>query len=352
MTEQNFISGSVILFGSGETSASGQKIFDQLLRQYAPGRKLALLETPAGFELNSAQVIQRVVDFLELRLRNYRPQPVVIPARQRGTAFSPDDPQIVAPLLDADLLFMGPGSPTYAARQLRDSLAWQYLTARHFLGADLICASAAVIAVGTQALPVYEIYKVGEELHWKPGLDLFAAYGLNLSFVPHWNNNDGGEGVDTSRCFMGKTRFAALLALLPPDQTVVGIDEHTALWLDCAAGECQVLGLGGVTLLRQGAEEFILSGERFPLEYLGHCSQPQPGWNLPPEVWETAVERHLAGSQPLPDQPPAAVLALAEQRQAARSARDWPAADRLRAEIIALGWTVKDTPNGPELSRG
>jgi cysteinyl-tRNA synthetase len=47
--------------------------------------------------------------------------------------------------------------------------------------------------------------------------------------------------------------------------------------------------------------------------------------------------------------PPRAVVALAEQRQAARAARDFAQADRLRDEIAAAGWTVRDGAGGPEL---
>ena len=51
------------------------------------------------------------------------------------------------------------------------------------------------------------------------------------------------------------------------------------------------------------------------------------------------------------DSPPPEVRALLERRQAARAARDFSAADALRAEISALSWEVRDTPRGPELSR-
>ena len=40
---------------------------------------------------------------------------------------------------------------------------------------------------------------------------------------------------------------------------------------------------------------------------------------------------------------------LLEARQAAREARDFAAADRLRDEILARGWQVRDGPQGPEL---
>ncbi|MDH5289150.1 MAG: cysteine--tRNA ligase [Acidimicrobiia bacterium] len=43
---------------------------------------------------------------------------------------------------------------------------------------------------------------------------------------------------------------------------------------------------------------------------------------------------------------PAQVLALAEQRQAARAAKDWALADQLRDQMTAAGYTVEDTPNG------
>jgi cysteinyl-tRNA synthetase len=42
-------------------------------------------------------------------------------------------------------------------------------------------------------------------------------------------------------------------------------------------------------------------------------------------------------------------LALLAQRQAARRARDFAEADRLRDELVARGWQVRDTPDGAEL---
>ncbi len=49
------------------------------------------------------------------------------------------------------------------------------------------------------------------------------------------------------------------------------------------------------------------------------------------------------------DGPPQEVQALLEQRQAARAAKDWAAADALRDQIAAAGWRIDDTPNGPRL---
>ncbi len=48
---------------------------------------------------------------------------------------------------------------------------------------------------------------------------------------------------------------------------------------------------------------------------------------------------------------PAEIRALAAERQAARQARDFTRADRLRQELRERGWLVEDTPQGPRLKR-
>lgn len=334
--------GRIILFGSGETSAGGRKIYDWLLSQTAQPIQVAVLETPAGFEPNSAQVAGQVADFIRLRLQNHHPQVTIVPARKRGTAFSPDDPAIVAPLRQANVIFLGPGSPTYTVRQLSDSLAWRTLLARHRQGAALILASAATLAASASTLPVYEIYKVGEDLHWRHGLDFFGPYGLSLVFIPHWDNTDGGAALDTSRCYMGQTRFEQLLALLPADSTVIGLDEHTALVLDLAGGACQVMGRSGVTLLKAGQEQRFLAGQTFAPTELGPYRLPSDFLPALSVVTETSAP-------PAQMEPPLEVLALLEQRQAARAQREWASADTLRQQMTGLGWQVLDTPTGPQL---
>jgi cysteinyl-tRNA synthetase len=52
------------------------------------------------------------------------------------------------------------------------------------------------------------------------------------------------------------------------------------------------------------------------------------------------------GRGPVPPPLPAGAAELLEARAAARDAADWPAADRLRAELAGLGVTVRDTPQG------
>ncbi|MCX6024768.1 MAG: cysteinyl-tRNA synthetase [Chloroflexi bacterium] len=326
---------------------SGARVFEALARSLSAPLDVSFVETPAGFELNSAEVVGRVARFARSRLHNYHPRVTVIPARRRGTAFSPDDAQVEAPLLHSNLIFLGPGSPTYAVRQLQGSLTWHFIIARHRLGAALALASAATIAAGTFALPVYEIYKVGEDPHWKPGLDLLAPFGLRLAFVPHWDNAEGGAGLDTSRCFMGRERFRAMAALLPRDVRVVGVDEHTGLLIEPGSRSCRVLGRGGVTL-QCGADEWRLeSGTSFEINKLGAFRLPEASEGIPPEVWTMALDQERDVRSP--GTPNAQVMTLVEQRLGARARKDWALADQLRAQIASMGWIVVDTAEGSRL---
>ena len=42
---------------------------------------------------------------------------------------------------------------------------------------------------------------------------------------------------------------------------------------------------------------------------------------------------------------------LVEKRAAAKKAKDWAAADAIRAQLTEMGWAVKDTAQGPQLSK-
>jgi hypothetical protein len=338
--------GQIAFLGSGETARSGGAIFEALARSLSEPPRIAILETPAGFELNSAQVAGRVAEFMRTRLRNFEPVIELVPARKRGTPFSPDDAEILQPLLRANFIFMGPGSPTYAIRQLEGSLAWDLVRARHRMGAVLAFSSSAAIAVGCWALPVYEIFKAGAEVYSLAGLNLFRDYGVTLSFIPHWNNAEGGDEMDTSRCFIGLDRFDIWSNRLPPGNTTVGLDEHTGLILDFETGACAVSGVGSVSLLRSGDPRIFQAGSQFDLTELGPLHFPDPPESgIPLRAWELA----LAICPTKVAQPSADVRSLAELRRRARAARDWADSDRLRDRLASLGWNVQDTPDGQEL---
>jgi cysteinyl-tRNA synthetase len=57
---------------------------------------------------------------------------------------------------------------------------------------------------------------------------------------------------------------------------------------------------------------------------------------------------NLLGSE---EEAPEEAKRLMDEREAAREARDFATADAKRDELAALGWVVRDTPDGPKLVR-
>jgi hypothetical protein len=341
--------GPIALLGSGETSLVGGRIFEDIAQGYPQPLRIAILETPAGFELNSARVAGRVGEFMGNRLRNYKPQIDVIPARRLDGLNSTNNPSILTPLYRADLIFMGPGSPTYAVRHLKDSLAWDLVRLRNRRGAALVFASAAAIAAGAYVLPVYEIFKVGQDVGLVPGLDLFADFNLPLSIIPHWNNSDGGDEVDTSRSFVGLERFSKWRELLPSGHITIGLDEHTGMIIDFYSRNCSVSGIGSVTRSQTSETVIYPAGAIFPIAELGDICVPRDiSAGISAQAWKNVESTEKSIS---PQDIPEDVAQLVEKRRQARLDKAWSDADALRRQIAAMGWIVQDTPEGQVVIR-
>jgi cyanophycinase-like exopeptidase len=257
--------GIIVLFGSGETLDTGRKIQRNVLFDLPRGQKVAIVETPAGFQPNSNIVAQELAQVFTFSLKEFVQDVAIIPARKKGTVQSPDAEEILMPLLDASYIVLGPGSPTYAAKQLTDSKALSHIKNRWEHGATLVLSSAAAIASGEYVLPVYEIYKAGADFYWEKGLNMFEQIGLPLSVLTHWNNTDGGEKLDTSHCFMGKERFTKLLHLFPKDKPLICIDEHTAVIMYIDKDSFQVRGKGNMSLLLEGNTTVFEHGAMYRL---------------------------------------------------------------------------------------
>jgi hypothetical protein len=232
--------------------------------------RAAILDTPAGFELNADEIAERACAYVT----EYVGLPCSVASfKSSESATRREIDSALRKLKRADYIFAGPGSPTYAVRNWRNTRVFDLVARRIHEGAHLVLASAAAIAVGRYTLPVYEIYKVGEEPHWVEGLDLMAPYGLELAIVSHWNNAEGGT-FDTRYCYMGQPRFDLLERLLPGSTAVLGIDEYTACIMDLGAGECRVMGAGEVTVRRAGQESKFEAGTSFSLDLLRGASVP------------------------------------------------------------------------------
>jgi hypothetical protein len=334
--------GRIALFGSGETAPAGRRVHEALLRELEAPIRVAILETPAGFQPNSAWVAGRLAEFVEQSLQNFHPQATVVPARRRDGPYSTDNRELTEPLLTANYIFAGPGSPSYAVRHLADTWAWHVIVARQRRGAALALASAAAIAASAHALPVYEIYKVGADPHWLPGLDLLRPYGLELAIVTHWNNQDGGETLDTCCAFVGQERMARLEAMLPPTTTLLGIDEHTAVVLDFVRQTAHVMGQSGATIRRLGEKHVFVSGQTLDLNLFGEVKIPKPDEGLPADVVEAVLSAESL---------PSDIAALIEERERARREKDWAQSDALREQLADRGYLVEDTPQGSRWRR-
>jgi peptidase E len=254
----------IVLMGSGELTATMVEVHKELLRRFGAAAKAVFLDTPAGFQLNVDQISKKAQDYFQSHIR----QSLAIASFKSNDAISPfEAEQAYQTLRDADFVLIGPGSPTYAVREWQKSTIPQILTDRIRDGGCLVAASAAALTVGRATLPVYEIYKVGQDLHWADGMDILKNFGFNLVVIPHWNNAEGGTH-DTRFCFMGEPRFGQLVSLLPEDVAILGLDEHTACILDLKNEEATIKGIGQVTLQHAGHQIVFKSGDRFSLEVL------------------------------------------------------------------------------------
>jgi len=229
---------------------------------------------------------------------------------------------------------------------LKDTLAWDVIRARHRIGATLIFASAATISVGAHALPVYEIYKVGQDVHMVDGLNFFSDFGLHVSFIPHWNNAEGGVDLDTSRCFVGMDRFIEWCGLLPSENITLGLDEHTGIIMNFESGMCEISGVSSVSLVSDCDPVMHPAGGKFSLSEIGEIKIPDPiESGISVRAWDMVIN-----APPLDDYKPSdEVIELAEERLVARAGRNWAESDRLRDEIAFLGWTVQDGKDGYKL---
>src|SRR5438093_477212 len=241
----------IAIFGSGETSPVMTSIHQELIGRVSnPRLDAVLLDTPFGFQENADEVAVRTISYFrehvgcEIRLASFRHS-------DRVTALEFE--QFLTRLGDANYVFAGPGSPTYALRHWRDIAVRERLSAKIREGGCVAFASAAAIGLGAYALPVYEIYKVGADPTWTEGLDLLGEIGLRCAVIPHYDNREGGTH-DTRFCYMGESRLRLLESMLPDDVPILGVDEYTACIIDVEAQSVTVRGRGGVTVRRHGVD--------------------------------------------------------------------------------------------------
>jgi hypothetical protein len=380
------MTGRITLIGAGELMAAMSRVHRAALAQLGAPPRPVFLDATAGFETNADAIVEKAVDYYGhylqtgLRIANYRHREKATPAEIAAA---------VAEIRAANLIFAGPGSPTYAVKQWRDSPVWDAVLQAFDAGSDILFASAAAITLGRYTLPVYEIYKVGEDPFWTEGLDLLGRVGLNVAIVPHFDDASGGENYDSRFCYVGAQRFDVLQALLPADVTIVGIDAYTALSLDPKSETATVSGQGGVTIIGDGERSYHPSGSTLPFAAFHSAHRRlaptvEPERHLGYEFSDApsdpggdpfdALIAHVESLQGLAEAERIELLArvqglrgdgndsapadnatlldlLLELRRGLREAKRFDLADRARDVLNEIGYEVADTPEGSTWSR-
>ena len=356
------------IMGSGETAPTMVSVHADLIARMGPQPVPAvLLDTPFGFQENADDISQRAMAFFR---DNVGHAISVATYRNRETATPLEYETMLARVGEARYVFAGPGSPTYALQQWRESALPKVLGAKLREGGCVTFASAAAVGLGPYALTVYEVYKVGEPPRWLEGLDLLSATGLRAAVIPHYNNAEGGTH-DTRYCYMGERRLRALEEMLPDDVAILGVDEHTACIFDLGAGEATIRGRGAVTWRHHGGSKRFESGSVLPIEALagdvsnaGAAAAPQPAAAVEQaepapgaspfleelEKHEASAEQALAGRDV--DATVAAALAIdAQMHDWAADTFDSDEQDRaretLRRIVVRLGDVARDGAADP-----
>ena len=328
------------IMGSGETSPTMVKTHRSLLaRLDGPA---VLLDTPFGFQANADDLAARAVAYFR---DSVGAAMGVASYRDAGGADAVADERAFAAVREAAYVFAGPGSPSYALRQWAASPIPDLLRQKLRSGGGVTFASAAALTLGVVTVPVYEIYKVGEEPRWLPGLDLLAEAGLSAAVIPHFDNAEGGNH-DTRYCYLGEPRLAVLERLLPKGAFVLGVDEHTGLVLDLDEGTATVVGRGVVTVRRDGATATVPAGETVATASLAGLAEGSGGSGRPVAApIEAPAAEPSAGAAPGADQTPL-VQAVARHQAAFDEALAGGDAEGASASALALeeelqGWAAE-----------
>ncbi len=259
------------IMGSGETAPTMARVHRMLFDRLGPdGREVraAIVDTPYGFQENADSLSDRTVEFFATSVG----RPVSVASYLGRDADDVTLATAVGRIREARFVMAGPGSPSYALRQWMGGPIPEALASKLSGGGVLTMASAAALTLGIVTIPVYEIYKVGEDARWLEGLDLLGpATGLRAAVVPHYDNAEGGNH-DTRFCYIGERRLRVLEESLPQGAFILGVDSHTALIFDLERGLASVAGLGGVTVRVRGESRFFPTGTEFPIDRLAEVA--------------------------------------------------------------------------------
>lgn len=369
--------------GSGETSPTMVTPHQRILRGVGEGKRV-VLDTPFGFQENANELTKRLQEYFADSVGT---QVDIVPLRSMNDSAS-SIAQAISQVRAANWVFAGPGSPTYALNVWKETGL-----APHFdevlTRGSIVLASAAALTAGTHTVPVYEIYKVGQEPFWNDGLNLLGRHtGLNAVVIPHFDNAEGGNH-DTRFCYMGERRLRMLESQLPADVFILGVDEHTGISFDLDTREVQVFGRGSLTV-RKGEHVWqVAAGKSTTIDEIAQHGGVARVVATNPETFSPAVDNveellatgevlaavdalleldelnrdvetratvhamitrlgHIAASPRVDFQAVVGpfIEALLQARTAARAGGRWDEADAIRNQLTSLHVSIKDSTEG------
>jgi cyanophycinase len=231
--------GPIALVGSGEFLPAMEAVDAALLDGRPP--KAVFLPTAAGLE-----GADRVDYWIQLGVDHYRRlgvEPVPLRVVTRADA---DDPGNVAPTAGAGLIYLSGGNPGYLADTLRDTIVLDAVRAAWQAGAALAGCSAGACALTALAFDT-------RDGALRPGLAVVPEFVV----LPHFDQIERWSPGIVERC----------LAALEPGQTLVGIDEETALvstdagWRVEGARQVWIIGSNGTRTPHAARENLPAPGK-------------------------------------------------------------------------------------------
>ena len=221
--------GAIALVGSGEYLPQAQALESELLRlAISRGKTNTFIQIPTAAGKEGADRL----DFWKLRgaeqgLR-IGCEVKYLPVLTREDAHNP---QWIADVNDAGLIYFSGGDPVHLAEIFRDTPMWSAIVSAWKSGASLAGCSAGAMAFGGKIIGIRRSH-ISEGLNLLPDIEVIPHYDKFLGWLPD--------------------RVSAAIIRQDANATLIGIDEDTALVL---TDLWRKYGRGKVHILR-GSLEF------------------------------------------------------------------------------------------------
>jgi cyanophycinase len=230
--------GPLALVGSGEYLPVMADVEGALIE----GRPPRYVQIPTAAALEGEQRLQYWIDLGVAQAERLGVEPVPVVVRDRDEARSQD---LAALIAGAGLIYLSGGSPLFLARTLRGTRVWAAIEAAWRAGAALAGCSAGAIAL-TDWVPAVRDPASEPE----PGLGVLPHQRV----LPHFDTMASWAPDLVTRAAAGA----------PPETTVLGIDEETAI--------VDLSGQGRQWQVHGRQQAWILDGDGHP----GHTGRPFP----------------------------------------------------------------------------